>query len=258
MWGRCLSMRVAVISPTVEAERLVDAVLGRETSLARDRAQKRLCLNTLNDAELICIGIENDMQDEVVELCRQIRSYAPKVVLLITHGDPLVDTAALLDAGSDDCIDLRDRGAGISRVAAWLRRTDTHTMPAQETQKPGQVVIQDGIRIDPESRSVTVGRHDISLTRQEFELLYYLARRPGAVMSRGRLMRDVWGVSGADENLKPELGRTVDTHVSLLRSKLGDRTWIETVRGVGFRFRTPRSEHRRNEGEHSNAPSSRR
>jgi DNA-binding response OmpR family regulator len=89
----------------------------------------------------------------------------------------------------------------------------------------------DRLRIVAPSRSVLRRGVPITPTRLEFDLLRYLAERPGLVLRRGTLMADVWGVD------EPMGSRTVDVHIRRLRDKLGaDHTLITTVRGVGYRF----------------------
>jgi two-component system phosphate regulon response regulator PhoB len=86
--------------------------------------------------------------------------------------------------------------------------------------------------IDLGEHSVRLKGQTLTLTATEFKLLYRLARRPGRAFSRDQLLSEVWGYSGDLET------RTVDTHMKRLRAKLGDQgAWIETVRGLGYRFR---------------------
>jgi DNA-binding response OmpR family regulator len=73
----------------------------------------------------------------------------------------------------------------------------------------------------------------VDLTRKEFDLLHLLASQPGTVMPRRQLMAQVW------DDTWSHRGRTIDTHVSSLRGKLGSSSWIITVRGVGFRLGHP-------------------
>ncbi|KKD02103.1 winged helix-turn-helix domain-containing protein, partial [Streptomyces sp. WM6386] len=84
------------------------------------------------------------------------------------------------------------------------------------------------LRIDAALREVRLGGRTIAVTRKEFDLLYLLAARPETVVTREQLLRDVWADSWSR--------RTVDPHVSSLRTKLGSRDWIITVHGVGFRI----------------------
>ena len=87
------------------------------------------------------------------------------------------------------------------------------------------------LTVDTEGRRVILRGEEIELTAKEFDLLAALAARPGAVVSRRRLLDDVW------DSRHHLATKTIDVHVAALRRKLGDPGWIQTVRGVGFRLR---------------------
>ena len=78
----------------------------------------------------------------------------------------------------------------------------------------------------------TLDGEELKLTAKEFDLLAVLAREPGAVVSRQRILQEVWNTSWLGAT------KTVDVHVASLRRKLGDPGWIETVRGIGLRLRS--------------------
>ena len=90
------------------------------------------------------------------------------------------------------------------------------------------------LRVDIDAREVRLNDAKLELTPREFDLIAFLARHPGRVLSRDELLRKVWGYDYVGET------RTVDVHVRRLRSKLGDSaTCIETVLGAGYKFVTP-------------------
>jgi DNA-binding response OmpR family regulator len=90
------------------------------------------------------------------------------------------------------------------------------------------------VRLEPAQRRAFVEDAEVSLTATEFDLLAYLMRRPGRVFSREQLISEVWGYSSFAAN------RTVDVHIAQVRAKLGDRSPIRTVRGVGYAVDEPR------------------
>ena len=96
-----------------------------------------------------------------------------------------------------------------------------------------QVITRGPLRIDAGTREVRLHGQRVDVTRKEFDLLYLLASKPDTVVSRKQVMTQVWDDSWS----RP--GRTIDTHVSSLRGKLGASSWILTVRGVGFRLGHP-------------------
>ncbi len=152
---------------------------------------------------------------------------------VIVYGELLdpVTRAALLYEGADDCVIspyLLDEL--VARVWAVMRRAD-RSKPASRNP---DILIAGSLRVDVTNHSVTIDNEPIALTLIEFRLLAYLLRHRGVALPRQRLLADVWGYTiGTLE--------TVTVHVSRLRSKIdadpSRPAWIETVWGVGYRFR---------------------
>ena len=158
------------------------------------------------------------------ELCRRLRGSGDVPILILTARDEEADRVVGLELGADDYITkpFSPREL-VARVRAILRRAD----PAPSDER---MIELDGLRVDLRSRSVTIDGASVTLRTLEFELLAELARHPGHVVTRGRLLDRVWGVSFAGGT------RTVDVHVAQLRKKLGRPDLIQTVRGVGYRI----------------------
>ncbi len=149
-------------------------------------------------------------------------------VVMVTAKASEADRVAGLELGVDDYITkpFSPREV-VLRVSAVLRRLQA----GQRSEMDDKIVIQ-GLTIDLEKHKVLTADGSVDLTATEFKLLTLFARSPGRVFSRGTLMDVVWGQEyyGID--------RTVDTHVSRLRRKLGEfGQHIETVHGVGYRFK---------------------
>jgi len=145
-------------------------------------------------------------------------------VIMLTARGTEYDKVMGLDAGADDYV-AKPFGMMelLSRIRALLRRTQTESEP--EACRCGTLVV------DPGSHTVTADGEAVALTQKEFELLYLLLRNRGQVISRERLIGEVWGYSFAGES------RTVDVHVRTLRQKLGAAgSCIETVRGYGYKI----------------------
>ena len=98
---------------------------------------------------------------------------------------------------------------------------------------PGGAVELGPLVVDSRSRRVTLDGSEVALTPKEFDLLALLTSDPGAVVSRAKILEQVWQTNWFGST------KTVDVHVAALRRKLGDAAWIETVRGVGFRMHVP-------------------
>jgi DNA-binding response OmpR family regulator len=143
------------------------------------------------------------------------------------------EVVRLLKAGADDYL-VKPYSADQleARVAAVLRRSARATANAVGTEPltVGQLIV------DPAARSAELAGVSIELTRLEFDLLAYLAARPGQVVSRRELLSEVWRQSYGQS-------QTIDVHVSLLRRKLGESAstprYLHTVRGVGVRLNAP-------------------
>lgn len=167
------------------------------------------------------------------EICRRLRreeatSNVP--VIMLTARVSEADKVLGLDLGADDYVtkpfSMREL---MARIRAVIRRTQPETTSAG---------FDDGVlQIDYENFRVSVAGEDVKLTRKEFDLLKALVQNRGRVMTRDRLLDRVWGLDyhGAT--------RTLDVHIRRLRRKLGPAApAIETVIGVGYRFRQPPSE----------------
>jgi DNA-binding response OmpR family regulator len=158
-----------------------------------------------------------------LELCRQIRSTSDVPLIFLTARDSEVDRVVGLELGADDYIAKPFSPAElVARVKAVLRRAAG--APAPEVTQAGRVTVDAG------RREVRVDGGAIDLTTKEFDLLRYLAERPGLAMSRQQILDGVWGFDWYGDP------RTVDVHIAQVRKKLGDAVTITTVRGVGYRL----------------------
>lgn len=162
-----------------------------------------------------------------LDVCRRLRAAGSTVpILVLTGRTDEIDTVLGLDAGADDYVSKPFRLAEVlARVRAMLRRG-----------ADGGPTEINGVRVDEGSRRAWVGESELDLTPKEFDLLTLLLRQAGSVVTRERIMEEVW-----DEHWFGST-KTLDMHVSWLRRKLGDDPahprFITTVRGVGFRFET--------------------
>jgi DNA-binding response OmpR family regulator len=158
------------------------------------------------------------------ELCQRLRRGGDVPILILTARDEEVDRVVGLELGADDYLTkpFSPREL-VARVRAVLRRAE----PA-----PAEVPFLElgALRVDFRARRATLAGSPLELRTLEFELLAELARHPGHVVTRDRLLDRVWGVSFAGGT------RTVDVHVAQLRKKLGRPGLIQTVRGLGYRL----------------------
>ncbi len=157
------------------------------------------------------------------EVCRRIQAKRPVPVIMVTARDDEADILVGLGVGADDYLTKPFRMRElVARVNALLRRVDR----AAELVESRAVELGD-LRVDTGARKVWVSEDEVQLTATEFDLLVCLAATPGQVLTREKLLADVWGWPGASGT------RTVDSHVKALRSKIGAER-VRTVHGVGY------------------------
>lgn len=202
-----------------EGFRTVTAGLGRE---AVERA------NDTPRPDLIVLDL---MLPDIsgTEVCRQLRQ-SPKTrnipILMLTAKTDPIDRVVGFEVGADDYVtkpfSVREL---VLRVKAILRRSGS-------TEEPSESLNIGVLRIDVEGHRVWIEGEEVVLTALEFRLLTTLVKRRGRVQTREALLNHVWEMSGDVTT------RTVDTHVRRLRKKLGPASeYVETLRGVGYRFR---------------------
>ncbi len=164
------------------------------------------------------------------EVCRRLRAQNNAIpILMLTARDDDFDKILGLELGADDYMTkpFNPREL-VARVKAILRRSQ----PAQNTP-PEEVLGVGDLVINPERREVRVAGRLVDLRTQEFEVLLVLARRPGQVFSREKLLNLAWGYDFLGQT------RTVDVHIAQLRRKLSASTaQIETVTGIGYKLVT--------------------
>ncbi len=155
-------------------------------------------------------------------LCRRLRAISTVPILVVTARDDVSDRVRGLDGGADDYLTKPFDFAELSaRVRALLRRVQG---PAAEVMRVGELVL------NPAAREVTVDSRAIALTAREFDLLHYLMRYPGRVLTREAILHAVWGPGFVgDDNV-------IEVYIRYLRDKIGDRPprYIRTMRGVGY------------------------
>jgi DNA-binding response OmpR family regulator len=158
-----------------------------------------------------------------IEVCKRIQHDQPTPVLMLTARDTEPDLLVGLAVGADDYMtkpfSMREL---LARVHALLRRADRSANAGDDT--PVQLGT---LELDPLTRRARVNGEVVHLTPTEFDLVYYLASRPGRVATRDELLARVWGYD------VPSGARTVDSHVRSIRKKLGSEL-VRTVHGVGY------------------------
>jgi DNA-binding response OmpR family regulator len=162
-----------------------------------------------------------------LEVCRRLRQTSNIPVIFLTARDGEVDRVLGLELGGDDYLTKPFSPAElVARVKAVLRRVDGGAAP--------EVVQAGPVTVDVGRREVLVDDVPVEFTTKEFDLLRFLAERPGLALSRQQILDGVWGYDWFGD------ARTVDVHIAQVRKKLGGRIVITTVRGVGYRLEAPK------------------
>jgi DNA-binding response OmpR family regulator len=162
-----------------------------------------------------------------IEVCRRLRQARPELaILILTARDQELDVVTGLDAGADDYL-VKPFALSelLARVRAHLRRAAADPSD-DEPLRAGDVTL------DPGARRAWRAEEELELRPKEFDLLALLIANAGRVVTRERIMSDVWETSWMGST------KTLDTHVATLRQKLGSSA-IATLRGIGYRYEAP-------------------
>lgn len=202
---------------------------GYEVATAED-GERALDMFKSGKPDLVVLDVMLPKMDGLA-VCRAIRRDSDVPVIMLTARSSELDTVVGLEVGADDYLAKPFSTVElIARIRAALRRAAAPRVGAGTEN-----VDAAGLRIDVGRHRVMVDGREIELKPREFDLLRFLASHPGQVFARTQLLASVWGLDYSGDS------RTVDTHVKTLRERLGDAPdeprWIETVRGVGYRFR---------------------
>jgi len=176
--------------------------------------------------DLVLLDIMMPKMDglEVCDVLREDKDLSRiPIIFLTARSDEKTEVEGLNKGGDDYITKPISTTKLISRIKAVLRRFDDNL------ESVNRLEVHD-IEIDKDRYIVTRGDEEFQLPRKEFELLFFLASRKGKVMDRQTLLNQVWG-----DNIYV-VDRTVDVHIRKIREKLGDH-YIETVKGVGYRFK---------------------
>ena len=200
---------------------------GYDVAVAHD-GQEGLRKAQMQLPDLVLLDLMLPSMDGL-EVCRELRAGERTrnvPILMLTAKAEETDQVVGFTMGADDYVTKPFAvKVLLQRIKAQLRRTESAT-------EPGEVIEHLGVRIDRVRHRATVNGKDLDLTPTEFRLLECLLRQPGRAFTRPQLMDVAIGESAV------VLERTIDVHIKTLRKKLGEECeYIETVRGVGYRFR---------------------
>ncbi|GAA1355118.1 response regulator transcription factor [Streptomyces beijiangensis] len=217
-------VRSALIRHLTDASHTVRSV-GTALEALREVAHIRF------DVVILDLGLPDLDGSEALKMLRGITDVP---VIIATARDDEAEIVRLLNDGADDYLTKPFSVEHLSaRMSAVLRRS--RAMAGAEP--PSRVIQVGGLSIDPLRRQAQLDGERLDLTRREFDLLTFLAGRPGVVVPRKELLAEVWQQSYGDD-------QTIDVHLSWLRRKLGETAakprYLHTLRGVGVKLEPPR------------------
>jgi DNA-binding response OmpR family regulator len=197
--------------------------LQREGFVVQSASTAAAALNAL-PADFILLDLGLPDRDGI-ELFHNLRAVSAAPIIMVTARGTQEDRIAGLDLGADDYV-VKPFGVGelVARINAVMRRAnnkDVDSVAVQTFEK---------VEIDRRTRSIRVDGEVVAITPKEYGILEFLARDPGAVITRQELLDGVWGPHWYGTT------KMIDVHVASLRRKLGVPGLVETHRGVGFRL----------------------
>lgn len=169
------------------------------------------------------------------DVCKQLRATSSVPVIMVTARDSEIDKVVGLELGADDYVTKPYSSRElIARIRAVLRRGGEVSSEGGEEEPDNQVLEGGRVRMDVERHTVLVDGHPVSMPLKEFDLLEYLLRNAGRVLTRGQLIDRIWGADYVGDT------KTLDVHVKRLRSKIESEPshpkHLVTVRGLGYKF----------------------
>jgi two-component system response regulator RegX3 len=225
--------RILIVEDEVSFSEALSFLLEKEGYETRVAETGKQGISAFNEEEFDLVLLDL-MIPEIsgIDVCRTIRTTSNIPIIMLTAKDSEVDKVVGLELGADDYVTKPYSARElVARIKAVLRRGVIDESPSSE----GVGILNvGGIRMDIERHQVTVKGELIPLPLKEFELLEFLMRNSGRVLTRGQLIDRVWGGDYYGDT------KTLDVHIKRLRSKIevdpANPVLIQTIRGLGYKF----------------------
>ncbi len=223
------SYKILVVEDEKQLARFLELELLHEGYTVTTVHDGRKALELIKDTNYDMILLDIMLPElNGIEVCRRIRAFSAIPVIMLTARDSVTDRVAGLDAGADDYL---IKPFAIEELLARIRsiqRRITHSAPESDLLSVGDLLL------DTASCTVNRSGSNIELTKREYDLLYFLMQNKGIVLSREKILREVWGYDYAGDT------NVVDVYISYLRSKVDEsfpNKLIHTQRGMGYILR---------------------
>ena len=225
--------KILIVEDEISFSEAISFLLGKEGFETDVAENGRLALELFKKSsyDLVLLDL---MIPEVsgIEVCRAIRTTSLVPIIMLTAKDSEVDKVVGLELGADDYVTKPYSSRElVARIKAVLRRG---TPDSADMNSDSSIQVSGRIRMDVDRHQVSVNEILINLPLKEFELLEFLMRNEGRVLTRGQLIDRVWGGDYYGDT------KTLDVHIKRLRSKIevdpANPTLIHTIRGLGYKF----------------------
>lgn len=223
-----MAERILIVEDEEKLARMVELELQYEGYEVEKAADGRAGLELAQSGRFHLVLLDIMLPElSGMEVLRRLRRTSQVPVILLTARDAVTDKVSGLDAGANDYL---TKPFAIEELLARIRAA-LRSGEGRSAEPEREVLTVDDLTLEPESRRVSVGQTPVELTRREFDLLEYLLRNKGRVVTRDALLDQVWGFNFVGET------NAVDVYIRFLRAKIDerfDKKLIRTVRGVGY------------------------
>lgn len=223
--------KILIVEDEASFSEALEFLLSKEGFIIETAATGKQALEKFRSSEFDLILLDL-MLPEIsgIEVCRTIRTESQVPIIMLTAKDTEIDKVVGLELGADDYVTKPySKNELVARIRAVLRRGN-----GAVTEADAGVLSVANIRMDIDRHQVSVGGQPISLPLKEFELLEFLMRNAGRVLTRNQLIDRVWGSDYVGDT------KTLDVHIKRLRAKVekdpANPTLIQTVRGLGYKI----------------------
>ena len=224
--------KILIVEDETSFSEAISFLLGKEGFESEIAENGRVALELFkkNHYDLILLDL---MIPEVsgIDVCRAIRTTSPVPIIMLTAKDSEVDKVVGLELGADDYVTKPYSSRElVARIRAVLRRNGS----LADGDIDGHILTAGPVRMDVDRHMVSVGTNSVQLPLKEFELLEFLMRNSGRVLTRIQLIDRVWGSDYVGDT------KTLDVHIKRLRAKIeedpANPVFIQTVRGLGYKM----------------------
>ena len=223
-----LASNILIVEDETKIARFLQMELEHEGFKTSMEANGRIALDRIiqEDFDLVLLDLMLPEMDGI-EICQRVRQVSAIPIIMVTAKDEISDKVTGLNIGADDYI---TKPFATEELIARIRAALRKNAPAHAAASENELRLQN-IVLYPERYEIYIDQYPVELTKKEYDLLAFLIRNRNIVLSRDRILQDVWGYEFMGDT------KIVDVYIRYLRSKLDERygqKYIHTVRGVGY------------------------